>query len=718
MTVGSPGHYVLLTNAPLTPRLRKQITDTLASVLPTTQITLNRSTDICAMLSNAPNIRIAFPQLLGLADLTELLGAVVEKPIIERSALSIARAQELALVFAPTHAFNEALEKLARNSFVVLTGPPEMGKTCIARIIGLCKCSEGWEAYECRKPADYFQVHNRDASQVFLADDAFGSTEYRPEFAQAWGDDLDGILRQLDEKHWFLWTSRPAPLNLALERIRLQGQAERFPEPGAVLVNAGGLGIKEKALILYRHAKAAGLKDVARGLLKTHARLILENEHFTPERIRRFVSDHLPRIAAKLSNNTMARAEIGAAVAQEIETPTLAMRQSLGALPKEHQLFLISMLDVESGTPSVCAVREAFIRHTSGASVRDPDQVAEDLDGHFVRKVEITYISSAPERRRLKQQAYDWMHPSWRDLVIESLGSNADARSAFLARCLSPGVLLALSTGGGGEGMRAFPLAQHQHDWGRICEAIRRTLDSTDQPSTARVLIALADGFAPETLQSLERPPAPEDVLKITQTALGACRAKWDEATTVLDTDVLSSYYRLSADHAPLVRSPDLSETWKVYWGAAMKEFGKDLVDSEFDTQAVGRWARWMKLLWENEPRFLRFHGFPNRQRPVVKRFLNRVAKNIDDDPDLVTRDDYENEIAHWYDFARVVHLLGEAVPAIERLAAEVEQELSCRVNILEDACCERFPDADEAVEAGEAYPSGRFDVDEFFADL
>ncbi len=715
---GVLGHYVLLTNALLTPTLRQRIDAALTRVLPTARITLNGGADICAMLANAPNIRIAFPQLLGLSDLTGLLASVVEKPIIERSTLSISRAQELAQVFAPTTAYDKALETLARDSFVVLTGPPEMGKTTIARIIALGRLGEGWECYECRKPDDFFQVYRRDARQVFLADDAFGSTEYRPDVAQAWGDDLDGILHQLDKKHWFLWTSRPAPLKLALERIRLQGQAERFPEPGAVLVDAGALKIREKALILYRHAKAAGLEGVARNLVKTHVRLILENQHFTPERIRRFVTDHLPRITASLSNKNMAAAEIRVAVAQEIETPTVAMRQSFQALPKEHQLFLISMLDVESATPNVRAVREAFIRHTSGVSVRDADRVAEDLDGHFVRKVESIDLRSRPRRGQLKQQTYDWMHPSWRDLIIEYLGSNADARSDFLARCAPPGVLLALSTGGGSEGKRAFPLAQHQQDWERICEAIQRTLNAADQHSAMKVLIALADGFAPETAKAAQPPPAPDDVVKISQTALDTCHAKWSVGGVVLDTEALRSYYRLSAAHAPLVGSPDLSETWTVNWRAAAVGFGETQLDSDFETEPVERWARLVKLLSENEPRFLRFHGFPDRQIPMVTRFLTRVETYIDDDADLETEDDYQNEIAHLYYLDKLVHLLGEAVPDIERAAADVENALSHRQSILEGERYERFPDADQDGEPEERYPSGSFDVDGFFADL
>jgi hypothetical protein len=136
-------HYVFLTNAPLGATLRTWIRQEIARTLPRCRVTPWAGNDICAMLDNAPNVRVAFPQLLGLRDLTELLASVVEKPIRERSTLAVEQAAELAQVFVPTRAYNRALRALAEHSFVVLTGPPEMGKTTIARVVGLAKPGGG-----------------------------------------------------------------------------------------------------------------------------------------------------------------------------------------------------------------------------------------------------------------------------------------------------------------------------------------------------------------------------------------------------------------------------------------------------------------------------------------------------------------------------------------------------------------------------------------------
>ncbi len=95
-----------------------------------------------------------------------------------------------------------------------------MGKTAIARMIGLAQLTDGWEVHECvRCPSELWERFDQDRKQVFIADDAFGSTEYQPESAERWARELDGILRAMDDRHWLIWTSRPAPLRAGLRRV-------------------------------------------------------------------------------------------------------------------------------------------------------------------------------------------------------------------------------------------------------------------------------------------------------------------------------------------------------------------------------------------------------------------------------------------------------------------------------------------------------------------
>ena len=253
--------------------------------------------EISASLDRDPRLRAAMPSVLGLRDLDGLIDPAVRG----RSTLDVERAQELARVFWPTRAYDRARDVLGRHRFVVLTGPPEMGKTAIAEMLALAQMTDGWEGHECNDPEQVWRVFDRERRQVFIADDAFGSTEYRPDAAERWARGLGRLLEMLDSQHWLIWTSRPAPLKAGLRRVQRESGAERFPAPGEVLVDASDLDLAEKTLILFRHAKAHGAAGMARRLVQSAGSSIVEHPHFTPERIRRFVADRLdelPRLAA------------------------------------------------------------------------------------------------------------------------------------------------------------------------------------------------------------------------------------------------------------------------------------------------------------------------------------------------------------------------------------------------------------------------------------
>jgi hypothetical protein len=243
--------------------------------------------ELSTLLDRYPAIRGALPSVLGLRD----LGGLIAEPARARSSFDVEGARRLAQVYWPTRAHAHARDALQRHRFAVLTGPPEMGKTAIAQMIALAQMTDGWEAHECRSPEQLWRVLAPERRQVFIADDAFGSTEYRPDAAERWAHALGRLLPSLDDDHWLIWTSRPAPLKAGLRRVQRERHAERFPAPGEVLVDASDLDLAEKTLILFRHAKSRGLRDEARRLVRSSAIAVVEHPHFTPERIRRLVDN-------------------------------------------------------------------------------------------------------------------------------------------------------------------------------------------------------------------------------------------------------------------------------------------------------------------------------------------------------------------------------------------------------------------------------------------
>jgi hypothetical protein len=325
---------------------------------------------LSARIDARPELRLAMPSLLGLRDLKPL----IDPHAAQRSTLNRAEAERLAPVFVPTRAYARAVRALAEHGFAVVTGPPEMGKTAIARMVALAKLTDGWEAHECTTPDDLLAAFDPAARQVFIADDAFGSTEYRADAADRWARAMERLLGAMDERHWLIWTSRPAPLHAALHRLHQERGAERFPAPARVLVDAADLDPEEKVLILFRHAKAADLPHFTRRALRRSGPLVVSTDTFTPERIRRLV-DRLAR----------GDRDVAGAADAELSTPTEAMTASLDALADEHRDLLIALLDTPPGAVPERELVASLRRHHDGSLSHPPCELVDRLADHFLR---------------------------------------------------------------------------------------------------------------------------------------------------------------------------------------------------------------------------------------------------------------------------------------------------------------------------------------------
>jgi hypothetical protein len=370
--------YLLVTNADTPSWARQAIGDTFrrhaAAICDRKpRIAVLGAAQLSALVDATPELRRTMPSLLGLRELAQLIAP----DVAERSSIDLGAASTLAPVFVPTRAHRRALEVLDRHRFAVLTGPPEMGKTAIARTIGLAQMTVGWEAHECVSPAQLAQRWDATRPQLFIADDAFGSTEYRPDSAERWAVSMERTLRSLDESHWLIWTSRPAPLRAGLARLHRERGAERFPAPAEVLVDAAALDPTEKTLILFRHAKAADLSSPRRAAIRSSGAELVAHPHFTPERIRRLIAalQALPRDDAGVAE--LAHDSLG-----EV---TASMATSFAALGAEHRDLLVAMLDTPPGPVTERDLTAALRRHHEGALTHPPAELVDRLTDHFLR---------------------------------------------------------------------------------------------------------------------------------------------------------------------------------------------------------------------------------------------------------------------------------------------------------------------------------------------
>jgi hypothetical protein len=554
-----------------------------------------------------PQLRLRVPSVLGIRE----LGGLIAEEVGARSTADVAAAADLARVFVPTRAYAGALEVLKHRHFAVLTGPPEMGKTAIARMIGLAQMTTGWEAHECIRPEQLWDAFARDRPQVFVADDAFGSTEYRPDAAERWALELDRVLRAMDDRHWLIWTSRPAPLKAGLRRIHREHGLERFPQPAEVQVDAAALGADEKALILFRHAKSAALPRPAVDLVRACGWSIVSHPHFTPERIRRFVRERL----VELASASTPEGELRAAVAAEIREPTEAMAASFSALAPEHRAVLVALLDAPPEPVPERELAAAVRRHSESGFSRTPAELLDRLTDHFVRLVPPTSVA--------------WVHPSWRDLVIAELAEDATARRQFLECCGLEGILLALSVAGGVAGERALPLLYDDIDWDTLAARVGRLAPDLDDASVIRLLESL-DAALDADLAGRARAEAGA----VARLVLERLAAAWDDRHVTLSVATLEAWFAVASQLPEPPTAPELGRTWIELLPTEAVDLGSRAELVRFD-----EWLALAGVLGAFAPQELERFQFPRQQQDVFAAFVtDATTQRPDEAEELVTR--------------------------------------------------------------------------------
>ena len=722
----TPNVYCILTNVTPNATLREEMQELVGEVLPNAEFCFLGGKDISAMLDNAANVRCAYPQILSVADLETLISDVYNKAIIEKSSLAIQEAQDLAPNFVQTEPFNESLIRLERYHFLMLAGPPEMGKTAIARIIGLNKVGQGWQCFECASPDEFFNVYNAEVPQLYIADDAFGSTEYSPDKAEKWAESLSKVLRAVNKDHWMIFTSRTAPLHEALRKLHLQGHAERFPNPSKIEVDAARLNPYEKARILYWHAKTAHLDEIYRQLLVHHYDDIIYNNHFTPFRIYQLVKFRLRNIVQDCGydgrapeykpGNFISRLlvprqsrdhAIHEAIRRELEEPTRPMKLSFDNLSVQHKSFLIGLLDVKQ-MPTPEDTYESYRRHNTGDKSISAESVSKDLLGHFLRESD----------RSSTKKSIQWVHPTWRDLVIQTLHDNEYYRQPFLRSATLDGVLLALSTAGGKDGERIVPLLVDPADWASL-EGAATSLIKSGQLDAIQALLTSLDTLA-RSLR-IDGPAGQvhkESFQAVLTSILLECTKRWNAGSDPIPILSLQTYAKLSVLIDPIPPVPSLKLSWIHYWDSAKMAL-TNRVTTENGLGAVMSWFEYVQLVESTEPRFLTQSKFPEEYVAIVGHFLE-IELDLDfERTSLIYESQYTKEIDRCNQLSDVFWKISNRFPALSEqaltLAKAAEDQSSTLESVKELKFFEREYDDDEILSRSR---DEAFDIGEMFEQL
>lgn len=405
-----PDNYILITNISVSAENR----DKLAEIAINCGFIENYATidgeEVCQLLDQFPEIRRTYPQLLGISDLHKLIAPEI-----------FARSKNYYNFWAPqmrkfvqTEAYVNAMNTLKNHHFVVIDGPPEVGKSMIAAACAFVYATDGYQIDSISDPKDLLRIRGLDelGNHLFIADDAVGPLSYSPGLAEQWSQEFLEIFGSLESKNKLIWTTRRYILSEAIQKSRIGDKIEKFPGIHEILVEVSKLSKLQKAEILYNHAKNGTLNSSAKKIVKENAENIVKHPNFTPERIRQLTNDFIPSFYCSDQTNAILTWE---KIQAFLKNPSEHWKKAYDQLQVSEKKLLSAMLDFENFA-KLSDLKNAYqLRITqSDDNVLTFEECLDRLDHSFL-KLEINASAG---------KTVLFQHPSLRDLLLIKIQAN------------------------------------------------------------------------------------------------------------------------------------------------------------------------------------------------------------------------------------------------------------------------------------------------------
>jgi hypothetical protein len=198
----------------------------------------------------------------------------------------------------------------------------------------------------------------------------------------------------------------------------------------------------------------------------------------------------------------------------------------------------------------------------------------------------------------------DWVHPSWRDVVIDALAADASDRRGFLSHCGVDGAAVAPSPEGGTGGERERPLLKDDADWDALGDGLHHRCADLDEADAIRLLHVLADAGDDAEARALA-----ELVLR---------RLGW--SGKAVSVDAIGAWAAVSANLEPRPAPPAVAMTWLELEPSHVPETPEEL-------ERMADWLRLAELLTERAPELIEGLGFPQRYEVVLEAFATDTPR-------------------------------------------------------------------------------------------
>lgn len=296
------------------------------------------------LLGDYPDVELEYYKLW-LASKT-VLDNFLNKHIINKTKFAIEELKETVRTFVMNPSFDDALNKLLKYHYVILSGQPGVGKTTLARMLSYVLMSKKYEKLKYDK--FYFISNNLDDAykmfqdgerEIFFFDDFLGTTRFQKDQKNFDSDLIRFIdeIRRRDDK-LFIMTTREYILQDA--RIYYETLDNSGIEISKCIVDVGAYSDYVKGKILYNHLSDSGMShEYIMAIRKNRNYMkLIKHRNYNPRIIESFIK--------QAPSETLPPDEYFKKILSFFENPTSVWEGAFNQLPltaREMLLVLATM---------------------------------------------------------------------------------------------------------------------------------------------------------------------------------------------------------------------------------------------------------------------------------------------------------------------------------------------------------------------------------------